>query len=93
MNWIYKQTEPSLWTVGFYGPDGTWHTDSDHASKAQAGNRAAILNGGRPATCSWGMTSPATYRYVYTECGRMEPVEKFDQYTYCPHCGGKIEKI
>jgi len=23
--WVYKRTEPELWTVGFYSPDGKWH--------------------------------------------------------------------
>jgi hypothetical protein len=44
--WVYKRTEPGLWTVGFYAPDGTWHTDSDHGSPDEAAARVHFLNGG-----------------------------------------------
>ncbi len=47
--WIYKQTEPGLFTVGFYAPDGSWNTDSDHGSREEAANRAAFLNGNQAA--------------------------------------------
>ena len=43
--WVYKQTEPGLWTVGFYDPEGKWHTDSDWNSKAEAAVRVHYLNG------------------------------------------------
>lgn len=43
--WVYVKSEPGLWTVGFYAPDGQWHTDSDHGSQDAAGDRAAYLNG------------------------------------------------
>lgn len=47
--WIYKLTEPGVYTVGFYDPNnGKWHTDSDHGTKGGAGSRAAFLNGARP---------------------------------------------
>jgi len=45
MNWVYVQSEPTLWTVGFYGPRGDWHSDSDHDVRAEAGKRVAFLNG------------------------------------------------
>ncbi len=44
--WIYKRTEPGLWTVGFYSPDGEWHTDSDHDTPDSAARRVHYLNGG-----------------------------------------------
>ena len=44
--WVYKQTEPSLWTVGFYTPDGTWEPESDHGSSSEAAERVHYLNGG-----------------------------------------------
>jgi len=46
MTYGYKQTEPGLYTVGFYSPGGEWHPDSDHGSKQAAADRVAFLNGG-----------------------------------------------
>lgn len=43
--WVYKRTEQSLWTVGYYAPDGEWNTDSDHGSPDEAAKRASLLNG------------------------------------------------
>lgn len=45
--WVYIQSEPQLWTVGFYGPDDKWHSDSDHSSREEAGKRVHYLNGGQ----------------------------------------------
>lgn len=44
--WVYIKSEPNLWTVGFYSPDGEWHTDSDHSSPKEAAKRVHYLNGG-----------------------------------------------
>ena len=46
MSWIYIRSEPRLWTVGFYAPDGKFHPDSDHADPMDAAKRCAWLNGG-----------------------------------------------
>ena len=35
----------SLWTVGFYSPDGKWNPESDHESTEKAADRVAFLNG------------------------------------------------
>jgi len=43
--WVYRQTEPQLWTVGYYSPDGDWHSDSDHSTRSEAAARARWLNG------------------------------------------------
>ncbi len=48
MSYVYKQTEPGLWTVGFYKPDGEWEPESDHSSKENAAERVHWLNGGQP---------------------------------------------
>lgn len=45
MTWVYKRTEPTLWTVGFYKPDGTWEPESDHGSDHEAAERVHWLNG------------------------------------------------
>lgn len=47
MIWVYVQSEPNLFTVGFYSPDGEWHTDSDYSSKREAAERCAYLNGSK----------------------------------------------
>jgi hypothetical protein len=44
--WVYRQTEPALWTVGFYRPDGGWEAESDHGSADEAAARVHYLNGG-----------------------------------------------
>jgi hypothetical protein len=45
-SWVYVKSEASLWTVGFYGPEGVWHSDSDHGTSEDAAARVAYLNGG-----------------------------------------------
>jgi hypothetical protein len=44
--YVYIRSEPGLWTVGFYGPEGTWHPESDHDSTDAAAERVHWLNGG-----------------------------------------------
>ena len=43
--WIYIQTEPGLWTVGFYDPNDNFQGDSDHGDREEAAKRVAYLNG------------------------------------------------
>lgn len=45
-NWVYIQSEPGLYTVGFYKPDGKFEAESDHATKEKAAARVHYLNGG-----------------------------------------------
>jgi hypothetical protein len=47
--WVYINSEPGLWTVGFFAPDGEWHSDSDHSIREEAAKRVAYLNGGANA--------------------------------------------
>lgn len=44
--WVYEQTEPNLWTVGFYDTNGNWHTESDYCTQILAAERVHYLNGG-----------------------------------------------
>jgi hypothetical protein len=44
--YVYIQSEPGLWTVGFYMPNGKWNAESDWSSKEEAANRVVWLNGG-----------------------------------------------
>ena len=46
--YVYIQSEPGLWTVGFYDPNGKWEPESDHPSKETAAIRVSFLNGGEP---------------------------------------------
>ncbi len=46
MTWVYIRSEPGLWTVGFYAPDGEFHPDSDRNDREQAAERVHYLNGG-----------------------------------------------
>ena len=45
MAYVYIRSEPGLWTVGFYDPDGEWHPESDHGNTDDAAKRVAWLNG------------------------------------------------
>lgn len=46
MNYVFINSEPGLYTVGFYTPKGEWVAESDHDSKEDAANRVHWLNGG-----------------------------------------------
>lgn len=48
MAWVYLRSEPNVYTVGHYSPDGTWHPDSDYATSDAAADRVRLLNGGTP---------------------------------------------
>lgn len=45
--WVYVNSEPGLYTVGHYDPNGNWIAESDHSSKEEAAKRVHWLNGGR----------------------------------------------
>lgn len=47
MNWIYWRSEPGLWTVGYYTPQGERVPESDHESTEEAAKRVHYLNGGK----------------------------------------------
>jgi len=46
--YVYIMSEPGLWTVGFYDPQGKFHPESDHSSTDEARARVHYLNGGSP---------------------------------------------
>lgn len=45
-NWTYITSEPGLYTVGFYDPNGKWIPESDHNESEEAAKRVHYLNGG-----------------------------------------------
>ena len=47
MSFVYKQSEPELWTVGHYAPDGLWIPESDHDSPEKAVEQIEKLNAGK----------------------------------------------
>jgi len=44
--YVYMRTEKSLWTVGFYSPNGKWVSESDYDNPEDAACRVHYLNGG-----------------------------------------------
>lgn len=44
--YVYITSEPGLYTVGFYKPDGTFKPESDHTTAGEAAKRVHYLNGG-----------------------------------------------
>lgn len=44
--YVYIKSEPGLWTVGFYDPEGNFTTESDHHIREDAAKRVHYLNGG-----------------------------------------------
>ncbi len=47
--YLYKQSEPQLWTVGIYVGE-KFEPESDHDSAEEAADRVRYLNGGEPRT-------------------------------------------
>lgn len=45
--YVYIQSEPELWTVGHYDPQGNWEPESDHNDREEAAKRVHYLNGGK----------------------------------------------
>lgn len=46
MGYVYIKSEPCLWTVGFYLPNGKWEPESDWDNPEDAAARVHYLNGG-----------------------------------------------
>ena len=44
--YVYWQSEPGLYTVGYYSPDGQRHPESDWDTKEAAAALVHFLNGG-----------------------------------------------
>lgn len=43
--YVYVRSEPGLFTVGFFDPNGKWHPESDYNDREKAARRVAYLNG------------------------------------------------
>jgi hypothetical protein len=44
---VYIRSEPGLWTVGHYNPQGKFISESDHDDREKAAERVSWLNGGK----------------------------------------------
>jgi hypothetical protein len=44
--YVYIESEPGLYTVGFYTPQGQWEPESDYSSREEARRAVHFLNGG-----------------------------------------------
>ena len=46
--WVYIKSEPGVYAVGFFSPDGNWHPEpgGDFSQPQQARERVSYLNGG-----------------------------------------------
>ena len=62
MSYVYWKSEPHLWTVGYYTPDGERETDSDHSSPDEAAKRVHYLNGGNEPEIELNLKEHAGYR-------------------------------
>lgn len=50
--YVYQRSEPGLYTVGYYDPQGNWIPESDHTDQQDAAGRVHWLNGATSAhTC------------------------------------------
>ena len=49
MSYVYQQTEPRLWTVGYYAPKGDWVAARDYDCEEDAAEAVRLLNGGMRA--------------------------------------------
>ena len=66
-NWVDDDgVRRHLYTVGFYKPDGSFESESDHGDKGEAADRVAWLNGGAPMAVIEAMRGAADW---YMEAG------------------------
>lgn len=53
MSYVYKkcvrpgEISETVYAVGFYAPEGTWHLDGEYSDPAKAAERVHYLNGGQ----------------------------------------------
>jgi len=50
--YVYIQTKPYLWSVGFFDPEGKFRSESEHDHSERAAQRVAWLNGEKIPTFS-----------------------------------------
>jgi hypothetical protein len=80
--YVYIRSEPGLWTVGFYKPDGKWEAESDHSSSEAAAERVHWLNG-KPASELFQTLVDIVRPVLCEDCETRPPVAGED---LCPDC-------
>ena len=74
-SYTYIPSEPGLWTVGFYTPDGVFIPESDHGTAQEAETRARWLSGLK-AEYVYRQTEPGLYTVgIYDRHGAWIPVQ------------------
>lgn len=58
--WVFIETEPGNWTVGFYRASDVFVPESDHPTVEEAASRARYLNGGPDPTPAKRAKPPGT---------------------------------
>jgi hypothetical protein len=48
--YVFLETSPGTYTVGFHAPGSVWHAESDFTTKEDAVARMRFLNGGPDPT-------------------------------------------
>lgn len=93
MSYIYKRTEPGLWTVGYLGGDGQFEPESDHGSAREAAQMVAWLNGGggpepgtEDADDDIEASVPGVDLVPLIRMVRKEMAEKVAEALECTHC-------
>ena len=89
MTWVYWKSESSLWTVGYYAPDGQRETESDHTSPEEAAARVHYLNGGSNTALLEALEHALPlieYAGDKARASIAQAKEKRDKMT-CPKCG------
>ena len=61
--YVYIKSEPNLFTVGFYDPNGKWHPQSDWNNRNEAVDRVSFLNGNKSANSGF-IPNPSDISYM-----------------------------
>lgn len=91
MSYVYKRTEPGLWTAGYLTDSGKFESESDHGSPREAAERVAWLNGGggtEPGTEDEDeeLSVPGVDLVPLIRMVRKEMAEKVAKALECTHC-------